>query len=310
MQSLNKAFLVIAILSMVSPLQAQSLKGSAASMKRQNQQAVAYGYSFLRSSQAVSKFVNDGYLLKIGKDRELDLHDVSFPYARPAVKLFLDRLSAQYLNACGEKLTVTSLVRPLNRQPANASDNSVHPTGMAVDLRIPSKGRCRSWLEQTLLSLEATDVLDVTRERRPPHYHVAVFTQNYEKYVAERTRSKPQSILTFRDYQVRRGDSLWQIASRTGTEVAQLRLANNLTGNIIKPGQKLRIPNAGTNAINTLSANELASNTEVTYRVKKGDSLWQIGNRFGASVDQIRLENGLNNNFLKIGQVLRFTTSH
>ena len=75
-------------------------------------------------------------------------------------------------------------VRPQNRQPANAASNSVHPAGMAVDLRIPDRGRCRSWLEQTLLSLEGSGVLDVTRERWPPHYHVAVFTTPYQNYVA------------------------------------------------------------------------------------------------------------------------------
>ncbi len=309
MQKLKIAFLITVVFILGSAVQAQSLKGSTASMARQNQQAINYGYSFLKTSQSVNSMVSSGYLLKVTGDRNVDLHDVSFPYARPAVKLFIDRLSAQYRNTCGEKLTVTSLVRPINRQPANAANNSVHPTGMAVDLRIPSKGRCRSWLEKTLLSLEATNVLDVTRERRPPHYHVAVFTQSYEQYVAALLNSPAQSVQGYQEYQVRRGDSLWIIASRTGSSVSQIQVANNLSGNLIKPGQKLQIPYPGNNTVSTLGANEIVSVTEITYRVKKGDSLWRIGNRYSTSVDQIRLENDLSSDFLQVGQVLLITTS-
>src|SRR5690606_8979905 len=60
----------------------------------------------------------------------------------------------------------------------------VHPAGMAVDLRISSSAACRSWLESTLLSLERQEVLDVTRERHPPHYHIALFVDRYAEYVA------------------------------------------------------------------------------------------------------------------------------
>jgi LysM repeat protein len=309
MQKMNIALLVVCFILLGSAVQAQSLKGSSASMKRQNQLAVNYGYSFLKNSRSVNSMVSSGYLLRVTGDRNLDLHDVSFPYARPEVKLFIDRLSAQYRNACGEKLTVTSLVRPMNRQPANASKNSVHPTGMAVDLRVPSKGRCRTWLERTLLSLEASDALDVTRERRPPHYHVAVYTQNYKQYVANLLNSDSKSTPSNQEYLVRRGDSLWEIASRTGSSVAQLRAANNLNGNLIKPGQKLLIAYAGNNSVGTLSSNEIASLTEISYQVKKGDSLWSISNRYGTTVGQIRVQNNLSSDFLHIGQVLRITSS-
>jgi hypothetical protein len=54
---------------------------------------------------------------------------------------------------------------------------------MAVDLRIPDSKADRRWLERTLLSLEDKAVLDVTRERHPAHYHIAVFPAMYERYV-------------------------------------------------------------------------------------------------------------------------------
>ncbi len=100
---------------------------------------------------------------------------MSFSYARPEVKTFLEQLSCAYHAACGEPLVVTSLVRPISRQPWNASPISVHPTGMAVDLRRSDRHGCRQWLESTLLALEGEGMIEATRERWPPHYHVAVF---------------------------------------------------------------------------------------------------------------------------------------
>jgi len=236
-------------------LHAQSLKGSKTVMARQNQIAVNYGYSFLKTPQQVRSFYENGYLVKVTDSSTMTIHNVSFPYARAEVKLFLERLSQQYQNACGEKLVVTSLTRPLDKQPGNASDDSVHPTGMAVDLRIPSKSKCRSWLQSTLLSLEKSDVLDVTRERYPPHFHVALFTKSYAEYVAAMQNKQPELVAVTRDYTdgytVRRGDSLYLIAQRTNTTIDSLRAANNLRGNLLQPGQVLIIP--GTPALSPLS---------------------------------------------------------
>src|SRR5690606_40092741 len=100
-----------------------------------------------------------------------------------------------YQAACGEKLVVTSLVRPTTRQPRNAADRSVHPTGMAMDLRRSNKASCRRWLERVLLQLEARGVLEATRENRPPHYHVALFPRPYVQYVAALTGESVQGLL-------------------------------------------------------------------------------------------------------------------
>ena len=246
--------------------------------------------------------------------RNIELHDVSYPYAVEETRLFIDRLSQQYHEACGEKLTVTSLLRPVDNQPANAVALSVHPTGMAVDLRIPAKGKCRSWLEKTLLSLEKERVLDVTRERRPAHYHVAVYAEQYETRVAAlvaktgrptvHTQAQPTQEIAVssasasdRNYVVRKGDSLWEISARNGVSVAELRSANNLQGNRIKVGQILRLPDAAKGT--TL----LAANDVITHRVNRGDTLWTIAHRYGTSVKRLQQANNTGK-FLKVGQVL------
>lgn len=163
--------------------EALDLRGSRASMRKQNGIAKANGYTFVESPFEVKERVKAGELVRVKPDADLTLHRVSYPYARPEVKLFLDRLSEQYRRATGDPLVVTSLVRPTSRQPGNASPLSVHPAGMAVDLRVPAADNARRWLESTLLSLERRGVLDVTREYRPPHYHVAVYPNEYAAYV-------------------------------------------------------------------------------------------------------------------------------
>lgn len=333
MQKLTVAILTLAALTIgTAPLHAQSLKGSRTSMERQNQEAVRYGYTFLRTSQAVTNYVAEGHLVRINPNQHFELHDVSHPYARPAVKTFIDRLSTQYHTACGEKMTVTSLTRPINKQPSNAASDSVHPTGMAVDLRIPATQSCRSWLERTLLSLEGTGVLDVTRERHPAHYHVAVFTRTYENYLAsldQAPSAAPAEAITAvainasvetvaaaepvvaepRNYTVRRGDTLSVIADRMGTTVSRLRAANGLRGNLIRAGQKLEVPASGSSPIQissaTARANEVAAVTEVTHRVKRGDTLWRIANRYGTSASSLKRQNDLSDDVLQVGQVLR-----
>lgn len=230
-----------------SGLHAQSLRGSSISLDRQNVAARDHDFTYLRTSGQVERFVSAGYLVRIRGNGDFQLHDVSFPYARTEVALFVSRLARQYRSACGEQLVVTSLTRPRSRQPNNASSRSVHPTGMAVDLRRSNRRSCRAWLEDTLLSLEAQGVLEATREQRPPHYHIAVFPQQYAAYVSGKVEAPPTRVAEASDdvqYRVRSGDSLWTIARRHGTTVERLRVANELNGSRIYAGQVLTLPAA------------------------------------------------------------------
>ena len=219
---------------------AQSLKGSKSSLDLQNRVAVQHDFTFLRTSAQARRFVDLGYLVRVRSGPGYELKRMSHPYARPEVELFLSRLGSQYRSACGENLVVTSLTRPTTRQPRNASSRSVHPTGMAMDLRRSSNRSCRSWLEGVLLGLERAGVLEATRERSPPHFHVALFPKQYAAYVDRRMAADPGQV--DQEYMVRRGDSLWSIARRHGTEVSRLRAANDLRGDQIYAGQLLTVP--------------------------------------------------------------------
>lgn len=250
-----------ACLAAAAPVLGQSLRGSRASMDRQNREARRHDFTFLDTPSQVHRFAELGYLVPVRGNGDYALKSgVPYPYARPEVRLFLERLGSQYRAACGERLIVTSLTRPRTRQPRNASARSVHPTGMAIDLRVSGSGRCRSWIEETFLALEGRGVLEANREYHPPHYHVALFPRPYAEHVARlepggahgavRTAARSdapaaaagvESAVAAR-YTVRRGDTLWRIASRHGTSVGRLQAANEIRSTRIRPGQVLAIP--------------------------------------------------------------------
>jgi hypothetical protein len=163
---------------------AVTLSGSRASMLRQNRIAKEEQYSFLRTPTQVRTYVDRGRLVAFEGNADYAVI-ASYPYARPVVLAFVERLSARYREACGERLVVTSLTRPATRQPSNASPLSVHPAGMAVDLRVSGKPACREWLMAELLDLEDMGLLDATLERNPPHFHVAVFPSAFDGYEQE-----------------------------------------------------------------------------------------------------------------------------
>lgn len=250
--ALATIFLVLMAVAVWAPgtLEAQSLRGGTASLDRQNHQAHAHGFTYLETPDQVRQFVSSGYLVPVVPNRDFDVHNVSFPYARPEVGVFIRRLAAQYRSACGERLVVTSLTRPRSNQPWNASSRSVHPTGMAVDLRRSANASCRNWLERTLLALEVEGLLEAIYERNPPHYHVAVYPQPYVTYVARITGNNAvmaQAADTrveseWVTHRVRRGETLSGIGDRYDVAISRIRAENRIEGSRIVVGQDLRIP--------------------------------------------------------------------
>ena len=98
-------------------------------------------------------------------------------------------------------------------------------------------------------------------------------------------------------YTVKSGDSLYKIANQYGISVNELKTLNNLTTNNLQIGQVLKVPT------------ETVSTESNTYTVKSGDSLWNIANRYGTTVNNLKAINNLTNDNLQIGQVLRVPSS-
>ena len=145
--------------------------------------AVRGGLDFYETTPQVKRAVVRGELVRLSGNAHYVVANVRMPYVRPETKAFVTDLALGYHRACGTRMVITSATRPMSRKLANGSSLSVHPTGMAVDLRKPS-GRCRTWLRRTLLSAERRGIIEATEERRPPHFHVAVLPSPYERAAA------------------------------------------------------------------------------------------------------------------------------
>jgi LysM domain-containing protein/uncharacterized protein DUF5715 len=241
---------ILALLTLVGPSRraaAQSLRGSMASVERMYDHAVEDGLTFYETSSAVRWAAARGELVQLRRDRGYEMHRVAFPFVRPATLTFVERLADDFDQVCREPLVVTSGVRPETRQPANSSQRSVHPTGMAVDLRRP-QGFCLTWLRRTLLDLEGQGVIEATEEHHPAHFHVAVFSDEYLRYAAAHNDPRPTAMILARantggqQYKVRPGDSLWSIAQQHDTSVRELIALNRLGRTKLRAGQTLLIP--------------------------------------------------------------------
>lgn len=103
-------------------------------------------------------------------------------------------------------------------------------------------------------------------------------------------------------YIVKRGDTLYSIASMFGVNVDDLRRYNNLSGNVLSIGQQLYIPTGQ-------MVDDIVGTNYETYVVKTGDSLSSIANRYGTSVSELRSINNLSSDALFVGQQLLVPTS-
>jgi membrane-bound lytic murein transglycosylase D len=113
--------------------------------------------------------------------------------------------------------------------------------------------------------------------------------------------------VTWQHYRIRRGDSLIRIAQRFDTSVERLRGVNGLSGNLIRAGDTLMIPNseAWQASLALRGAPGASRGARRGYTVRRGDSLYTIARRFDISIDDIITWNDLDpRRYLQPGQAL------
>ena len=104
-------------------------------------------------------------------------------------------------------------------------------------------------------------------------------------------------------YTVKKGDTLYGIASAYGISVEELKKLNNLTTNSIYIGQELIVPS--TNVTPPETKPEDPNQKYIIYVVKKGDSLWSISKAYNVTIPELMKLNSLTSVDLKIGDELK-----
>jgi len=132
---------------------------------------------------------------------------------------------------------------------------------------------------------------------------------------------------------VQSGESLSTIARRYGVSLDALARHNGIVNmNLVSVGQSLRIPATASSSAAPSSAlspspaqkrpdadspapvetrsyqaqtsGRQPSTTSVTYTVRRGDSLFGIARRFNVSLEALKFRNGLQGDFIRVGQRL------
>ncbi|MFA0477238.1 N-acetylmuramoyl-L-alanine amidase [Vibrio splendidus] len=104
-------------------------------------------------------------------------------------------------------------------------------------------------------------------------------------------------------HKVSRGESLSVIASKYGTSTQTLMKFNNLKSSSLAIGQVLKIPSSASGS----SSSSAVKTKTITHTVKSGEYLGKIASRYKVRVADIKRENRLKSETVRVGQKLRIT---
>ncbi len=139
--------------------------------------------------------------------------------------------------------------------------------------------------------------------------HLLVPTDKAELFNANLAMMKPQELVNWQEYRVRSGDNLHSIANRHHLTVSTLKDINKLTSNHLRVGQILNIPGQGSAAEPGTALHQQVAKATTgkpqRYRVKSGDTLWQIANAHQVQLKDLQRWNKLDGRSkLRLGQIL------
>jgi membrane-bound lytic murein transglycosylase D len=126
--------------------------------------------------------------------------------------------------------------------------------------------------------------------------------------------SNEDPLVSWQTYSLKKGEKLDTVARKFDISVQRLKEVNGLTGRKkARPGQLLLVPLEGdqveSNLDETYDNKDFQAPAEdyvrrTTYRVKPGDTLYQIARRHGVTVARLKDWNHLRSNQIRVGQKL------
>jgi len=169
--------------------------------------------------------------------------------------------------------------------------------GRAIDLRLVAETidvdvETLRALNPALLRLATPD---------DPSFQLHLPQGSAERFSAEIADIPPDKWVSWRRHRVEAGETLTSIGKKYRVTAAAIADANNLERNeALEAGEKLIIP-----------ATQPQTETKrrlVSYRVRRGDTLGGIADRFSVNADDLRKWNRLKSNHVSRGMVLRVYT--
>ncbi|MDZ4224944.1 MAG: LysM peptidoglycan-binding domain-containing protein, partial [bacterium] len=142
----------------------------------------------------------------------------------------------------------------------------------------------------------------------PRQYSLKIPPGTKEKFELAYADLPPEKRVNTITHRVRRGDTVIKLSRRYGVPKADIIAANGLNPKrpLLKTGAYITVPKAGV----VIASNSAVASEQTThvYKVRRGDSLSKVARRFGVSQSQIKAQNHLRKNTIRIGQRLKITT--
>lgn len=110
---------------------------------------------------------------------------------------------------------------------------------------------------------------------------------------------------TPKTYIVKKGDTLYSIATAFNTTPNKIKQENNIQGNTIYIGQELKLPSPILPPTSPPITEDPGNEIYTIYTVKKGDSLWSISREYNISVQELIDINDLLTTTIKVGDQLK-----
>jgi Surface antigen len=108
---------------------------------------------------------------------------------------------------------------------------------------------------------------------------------------------------------VESGDTLWSISSGTAQSVNEIKSLNNLTSDLIFPGDVLKVDAEAPSAAPAEEVEVEAEETVTTYTIEAGDTLFAIANQFNVTVDNLKAWNNLSSDLIIAGKTISVAES-
>lgn len=134
-----------------------------------------------------------------------------------------------------------------------------------------------------------------------PH-RLMVPLDNAELFTGNLAEYPKKERISWKRHRIKSGEVLGVLASRYNTTVSLIKTVNGIRGHNIRAGQTLLIPVARKSLERySLSAgqrlksqqNRQRSGTKLKYRVRQGDTLWEIARKYAVGVRQLAKWNGM-----------------
>ncbi len=146
----------------------------------------------------------------------------------------------------------------------------------------------------TLYSISRKFGVSVDELKQLNNLNSDILTIGQKLIIKKGTDDDNEDGINYIDYIVKAGDTLYSIARQYEISVNELKDINNLISDILTINQVIKVP-----------SNNITPETNITYIVKAGDTLYSIARQYQISVADLMDKNNLTTTILSIGQILK-----